>query len=144
MKYTNRYGDIYTFTLDEDGNILWEGNFEHCRYAFPNDYSKAWELFQEKYNAVFISYKVFKDLVHMYDNEKREYVFSNIVPLIKAIPNKISMVDPSGGPYISAGDSMGELNQAFEGYIVKEFERIDNGYKIICWGSVDAYSHQNG
>ena len=27
-KYRNRYGDIYTFTKQEDGNVLWEGDFE--------------------------------------------------------------------------------------------------------------------
>ena len=27
-KYENRYGDVYTFTKQEDGNVLWEGNFE--------------------------------------------------------------------------------------------------------------------
>ena len=30
-KYENRYGDVYTFTKQEDGNVLWEGNFEHMR-----------------------------------------------------------------------------------------------------------------
>jgi hypothetical protein len=32
--YKNRYGDIYTFTLDRDGNILWEGEFKCHRVAF--------------------------------------------------------------------------------------------------------------
>lgn len=30
-KYENRHGDIYTFTKQEDGSVLWEGNFEHMR-----------------------------------------------------------------------------------------------------------------
>ena len=30
-KYTNRYGDIYTFTKQEDGNVLMEGKFEWMR-----------------------------------------------------------------------------------------------------------------
>ena len=30
-KYYNRYGDIHTFTKQEDGSVLWEGNFEHMR-----------------------------------------------------------------------------------------------------------------
>jgi hypothetical protein len=25
--YTNRYGEVFTFTKQEDGNVLWEGNF---------------------------------------------------------------------------------------------------------------------
>jgi hypothetical protein len=31
MKYRNRYGDVYTFTKQEDGNVLWEGDFEFIR-----------------------------------------------------------------------------------------------------------------
>lgn len=31
ITYTNRHGDQYTFTLQDDGNILWEGNFQFCR-----------------------------------------------------------------------------------------------------------------
>jgi hypothetical protein len=31
FKYTNRYGDVYTFTKQEDGSVLWEGNFERVK-----------------------------------------------------------------------------------------------------------------
>lgn len=31
MEYRNRYGDVYTFTKQEDGNVLWEGDFEFIR-----------------------------------------------------------------------------------------------------------------
>ena len=31
MEYRNRYGDVYTFTKQEDGNVLWEGDFNYCR-----------------------------------------------------------------------------------------------------------------
>ena len=31
MEYRNRYGDTYTFTKQEDGNVLWEGDFEFIR-----------------------------------------------------------------------------------------------------------------
>ena len=27
VEYENRYGDVYTFTKQEDGNVLWEGGF---------------------------------------------------------------------------------------------------------------------
>ena len=30
-RYRNRYGDIYTFTKQKDGNVLWEGDFEYLR-----------------------------------------------------------------------------------------------------------------
>ena len=31
VNYRNRYGDTYTFTKQEDGNVLWEGDFEFIR-----------------------------------------------------------------------------------------------------------------
>ena len=31
VNYRNRYGDIYTFTKQEDGNVLWEGDFGFIR-----------------------------------------------------------------------------------------------------------------
>lgn len=37
--YTNRYRDVFTFTPTEDGNILWEGEFEYYRCS-PLDDSK--------------------------------------------------------------------------------------------------------
>ena len=39
--YKNRYGDEFTFTPTEDGNILWEGNFEYARWGFSNDESRT-------------------------------------------------------------------------------------------------------
>jgi hypothetical protein len=30
-EHTNRYGDVYTFTKQEDGSVLWEGKFEWMR-----------------------------------------------------------------------------------------------------------------
>ncbi len=31
VRYRNRYGAEYTFTKQEDGNVLWEGDFEFIR-----------------------------------------------------------------------------------------------------------------
>lgn len=31
VEYTNRYGDVYSFTKQEDGNVLMEGKFEWMR-----------------------------------------------------------------------------------------------------------------
>jgi len=92
-KYRNRYGDIHTFTPTEDGNILWEGNFEYSRSAFDGD--------------------------------------------------RISMVDPSGGPYIEQGESSSIVHPAIEGKTVSHFEEITEGideeertvaFKIILAG----------
>ena len=92
-KYRNRYGDIHTFTPTEDGNILWEGNFEYCRFVFD------------------------------------EY--------------RISMVDPSGGPYIEQGELSSTIHPDIEGKTVSHFEEITEGideeertvaFKIILAG----------
>jgi len=40
--YKNRYGDVFTFTPNEDGNILWEGDFQYCRFGWPNVYGDAY------------------------------------------------------------------------------------------------------
>lgn len=32
--YKNRYGDVFTFTPDNDGNLLWEGDFKYHRVGF--------------------------------------------------------------------------------------------------------------
>lgn len=75
-KYKNRYGDEYTFTLQEDGNIKWEGSFEYCIFGFDKD------------------------------------------------PNEITMIDPSGGPYIA-------INDTLMGMRVKGFKSIESGYLVI-------------
>ena len=45
MKYTNRYGDVYTFTKQEDGSVLWEGSFKWCRFGWPNVYKEAYQQY---------------------------------------------------------------------------------------------------
>lgn len=110
---TNRYGDEYTFTLQEDGNILWEGPFFYCRMGWPNDYTEAWEKFQKDYGG--LSFEEFKKEVHNYDGVKGEYTFPDLLPLVKSDQSRINMVDPSGGPYLHEGmECMGKKINSFE------------------------------
>ena len=128
-QYKNRYGDVFTFTKDENHDILWEGNFEWCRFSMPNDYTEAYKTYCEDMGNL-LTMEEFKTAVHKYDDIKQEYILGDkYVRLVESLKNEIDMVDPSGGPYISRGmplDSFG-----FKDYIVKDFERIDTGYKII-------------
>jgi hypothetical protein len=128
-KYINRYGDKYTFTPDEDGNILWEGNFEYCRIGMPNDYTRAYaEYCADKKPK--LSLEEFKKAVHQYDDIKREYILSDkYVKMVDSLKDEIEMVDPSGGPYISRGMYLSSFG--FKGTKVKDFEWIKTGYKII-------------
>jgi hypothetical protein len=79
MEYKNRYGDVFTFTQLENGNIQWSGNFEYHRVGYNDD-------------------------------------------------NETTMVDPSGGPYISLNSDMKLFG--LKG-IVKEFKSNEDGYEIL-------------
>lgn len=132
-KMTNRYGDEFTFTPQEDGTILWEGDFEHCRFGWPNDYTKAWEAFQEK---VFQeeypdwTYVEFLNNIHNYDEKTNSYEFAEILPLITSNTNRINMVDPSGGPYLTIGMAVESISEELEDMEISHFESVEEGWKI--------------
>lgn len=129
--YKNRYGDIFTFTLQEDGNVLWDGNFKYCRFGMPNDYTKAYNQYvnDNKHVQSLMSFNQFKDVVHEYDDETHQYVYDKYVRMVESIKDKISMIDPSGGPYISVGMPLSSFG--FKDLKVKDFEIKENGYLII-------------
>jgi hypothetical protein len=129
--YKNRYGEIFTFTLQDDGNVLWEGNFEYCRFGMPNDYTRAYkEYIDDNCNSDHcMSLKQFKEEVHRCDDETNKYVYDKYVRMVDSIKDKIDMVDTSGGPYISVGMSLSLFG--FKDLKVKDFESKDNGYLII-------------
>ena len=129
--YKNRYGDIFTFTLQEDGNVLWDGNFKYCRFGMPNDYTKAYNQYvnDNKHVQSLMSFNQFKDVVHEYDDETHQYIYDKYVRMVESIKDKISMIDPSGGPYISVGMPLSSFG--FKNLKVKDFEIKENGYLII-------------
>jgi hypothetical protein len=126
-RYKNRYGDVFTFTRDENHDILWEGNFEYCRFGMPNDYIKAYNEYV--HDGGELNFNDFKAEVHKYDDETHKYIYDKYIKMVGSLKNEIDMVDPSGGPYISIGMSLGSFG--FKDYVVKDFKRIDTGYKII-------------
>ena len=75
MEYKNRYGDKHIFTPDNEGNLLWEGDFGYSRYSKNED-------------------------------------------------DEITMVDPSGGPFIS-------VDSKWDGRVVKEIKPVENGFKLV-------------
>jgi hypothetical protein len=126
--YKNMYNYIFTFTRDDNHDILWEGEFKYCRFGMPNDYTKAYEAYCNDYKAP-MSLEFFKKAVHEWDDETSRHYYPEYVTMVESLTDEISMIDPSGGPYISRGmplDSFG-----FKKYVVKDFKRIDTGYKII-------------
>ena len=135
--YKNRYGDVFTFTLLENGNILWEGKFEHCRFGWPNVYKDAYQAYRKDGGSMHID--EFKEAVHEYDNEKSEYtpLAKQYGPLVYSDTKSICMVDPSGGPYITANMGMECISEEFKGRIVSSFVPVETGYLIQTYGEFD-------
>lgn len=133
MEYKNRYNDVYSFTKDEENNVLWEGNFRWCRMAYPNDYGLAYEQYvKDEPNP--ISFEDFQVEVHKYDEITYESMplSKKYQYLVKSDMTKIHMVDPSGGPYLTEGMHLGRhLGEDFQNLIIDNFEPIETGYKII-------------
>lgn len=126
-KYKNRYNDVFTFTQQPDGTILWEGNFQYCRIGMPNDYSKAYSEYVKDGGDIEI--EEFKNEVHKYDEKKRQYVLGDkYVRMVESLEDQINMVDPSGGPYITRGTHMNTFG--LEGIVV-DFQTHEKGFLII-------------
>jgi hypothetical protein len=126
-QYKNRYDDVFTFTRDENHDILWEGNFKYSRFGMPNDYTKAFNAFVADGGK--FSFNEFKKAVHEWDDETNNYHYPEYVRMVECLKDEVDMVDPSGGPYITRGMSLDSFG--FKKYVVKDFKRIDTGYKII-------------
>jgi hypothetical protein len=137
--YKNRYGDEYTFTRDDNHDILWEGDFKYCRFGMPNDYTRAYKAYCNDVEKP-MSLEEFKKAVHEWDDETNNYHYPEYVKMVDTLTDEIEMIDPSGGPYITRGMPMDSFG--FKKYVVKDFKRIDTGYKIIT--EKCAYCNQAG
>ena len=145
VKYENRYGDIHTFTLDEDKNVIWEGNFYHCRYSWPNVYKEAYQQYCKDVGSKGehpMHIEEFKEEIHNYDPKtyKPSEIAEKYRSLVYSDTNTIDMVDPSGGPYMTSHLDLGSfLGEEFEGRCVRSFESLeDDNWKIITY---DKYEH---
>lgn len=115
--YINRYGDEFKFYFREDGNIQWEGNFKHHRIGWPNVYTEAFAAYQKDGGK--LSLEEFKKQIFNQDDLRKAYG-----GLVTSDRDTIDMVDPSGGPYMFAG-------QKFMKKIVKQFIPNELGYIIV-------------
>ena len=122
--YTNRYGDEFVFTLLEDGNIQWDGNFKHSRFGVANVYDDAYNEYKKDGGT--LSMKEFIKEVHHYDEDtyKPSEIGKTYRELVYSDWDTITMVDPSGGPYLT--------NDAkIMGKVIKGFKPNDGGYIIL-------------
>ena len=65
------------------------------------------------------------------DFEYCRYGFETMPADTDSDPKSITMVDPSGGPYIDLDYNMGMFDKSLEGMIVIGFISNDEGYEII-------------
>ena len=131
MKYTNRYNDVFTFEYNEKGNIQWSGNFKHCRFGVANVYDDSYNEYKKDGGT--LSMKEFIKEVHesIYD-EDGNYVSPSSIgqayrELVYSDWDTTTMVDPSGGPYISLGMDMKLFEM--EGKVTG-FTPNEGGYEI--------------
>lgn len=126
--YTNRNGDVFTFTTTDTGTVLWEGPFHFVRVSNRLDYTKAFITFKEDFPESTLDMKGFKLKVYAWDNENKTYILgSKYRSLITEIENEYEVVDPMGGPYIAV-DSV--LDVSISNGIVTSISKTPTGYEL--------------
>lgn len=134
IKYKNRYNEVFTFTETTDGNILWEGNFEYGRFGYSNVYTNAYKAYlnDEPPHNHLLTLRAFKKAIHECSKETYESSELNkkYAHLIYSDIKTITMVDPSGGPYLEEGYNLSSLSDKFKGKIIQSFEPTETGYLI--------------
>ncbi len=146
VEYKNRYGDVFTFTRQDDDSVLFEGDFTYHRIGSSNDYKDAYQSYCKDVGSkgerpMFID--DFKEAIHesVYDENDR-YVGPSVIgnqyqDLVKSNP-WISMVDPSGGPFLNEHTNLGNFfSDEFDGLCISSFESIPTGYKINTYSAFD-------
>ena len=134
VKYKNRYNDVFTFSKTEDGNILMEGEWKWMRCGWPNVYNKAYEAYCTDMDTdEQMTMGEFKVAVHEYDKEtyKSTPLAKKYAPLVYSDTTRITMIDPSGGPYLAENQDMGGFDRSFNKMRIQEFKRVEEGYLII-------------
>lgn len=144
VKYENRYGEVYTFTKLENGNVLWEGNFEHIRVGCPNVYKEAYQQFRK--DGGYLNQHDFEEEVHkqLYDEDgnwiKGAPITEKYGKLVYSDHDNINMVDPSGGPFIKEHFELGVMfGEELDGLCVRSFvyDKDKGGYEIQTYGEFD-------
>ena len=144
VEYKNRYGDVYTFTKQEDESILWEGPFEHVRVGFPNVYKVAYQQFRKDGGQ--LNQYEFEEKVHeqIYDQDgnwlRKGPITEDYGPMVFSDTDSINMVDPSGGPCLNQHTNLGNLfSDEFDGLCISSFtwNKDKKAYEIQTYGEFD-------
>ena len=131
-KYINRYGSEYTFLKDKEGNVDWQGDFSFCSIGYSNDYTAAYAAYIEvEGNPLHDRTLMLEQFIREVHNYKERPIYEKYIKLITTNKDKLSMVDPSGGPYICLNMDLEFLGKEFKGLIVKEIFPNKGNYKLI-------------
>ena len=138
---TNRYRKEQSFTSQDDGTILWEGDFKWCRFGYPNDYTQAYKKYLE-YSRDPMSLEDFKIHVHKqsFDEETKEnkwsFISQEFSRYVTSDTSRIDMVDPSGGPYLCEDMPVETIAKELKGTEISHFKPTPEGYKIYLKPSI--------
>lgn len=140
MEWKNRDGDIYTFTLQGDGSILWEGTFEYCRIGYPNVYEKAYQQYRKDGGNMHI--ETFIKTLHerVYENGELigpSEIGARYLDLVYSDQDTVEMLDPSGGPLIKVHQELDWLGEEFKNLCVSNIAPTETGYRISTYGKWD-------
>ena len=147
-EYTNRYGDVFTFTKQEDGSVLWEGDFKYCRFGWPNNYKRAYQQYCKDVGSKGehpMHIESFKQEVHEmeYDSDGNYVgpgpICAQYSHLVYSDTKTINMCDPSGGPYLSEHTNLGERfnSEELKGLCISSFTPVETGYLINTYNEFD-------
>jgi hypothetical protein len=118
-EYSNRYKDKIVFSLDEDKVYMRGQPMDYMRYGLSNDYTEAYLKYlldnKDRQDDV-MSEKSFE--IKM---EEDVEFFKKYSKFIKS-SEEISMVDPSGGPYIQLGSNLAYYFKVKGNIIVKKID----------------------
>jgi hypothetical protein len=118
-EYSNRYKDKIVFSLDEDKVYMRGQPMDYMRYGLSNDYTEAYLKYlldnKDRQDDV-MSEKSFE--IKM---EEDVEFFKKYSKFIKS-SEEISMVDPSGGPYIQLGSNLAYYFKVRGNIIVKKID----------------------
>lgn len=118
-EYSNRYKDKIVFSLDEDKVYMRGQPMDYMRYGLSNDYTEAYLKYlldnKDRQDDV-MSEKSFE--IKM---EEDVEFFKKYSKFVKS-SEEISMVDPSGGPYIQLGSNLAYYFKVKGNIIVKKID----------------------
>ena len=118
-EYSNRYKDKIVFSLDEDKVYMRGQPMDYMRYGLSNYYTEAYLKYlldnKDRQDDV-MSEKSFE--IKM---EEDVEFFKKYSKFIKS-SEEISMVDPSGGPYIQLGSNLAYYFKVRGNIIVKKID----------------------